>query len=74
MSPDQIEVGKTYKSREDDHYEFTVLEIKGDDWGGRVVRYKEAQKSLLPPMEYPWLPLTVFARWAKSVVDEKELP
>ena len=40
MSPDQIEVGKTYKLSEEDPFEFTVLEIKCGDAEEYLVRYK----------------------------------
>ena len=73
MSPYQIEVGKTYKCSEDDPLEFTVLEIKGGMFGERLVRYKREPASGFRSMAYPWLPLTVFARWANIVVDDKEL-
>jgi hypothetical protein len=68
MSPDQIEVGKTYKHREGHLFEATVLEIKEDAAEGRLVRYKSRQTS------YPWGSLTAFAEWAKIVVDDKEEP
>lgn len=73
MSPDQIEIGKTYKSCEDDPFKFTVLEIKGGGAEEYLVRYKREKASGFRSMVYPWLPLTVFARWVNIVVDDKEL-
>jgi hypothetical protein len=73
MSPDQIKVGKTYKCSQDDSFEFTVLEIKDGAAEETLVRYKREQASGFRSMAYHWIPLTVFARWAKIVVDEKEL-
>jgi hypothetical protein len=72
MSPDEIEVGKTYKCSEDDPFEFTVLEINDGAAEETLVRYKREQASGFRSMAYPWLPLTVFARWANVVVDDKE--
>ena len=70
MSPDQIEVGKTYKHREDDLFEATVLEIKEDATKVRIVRYIVRYKCR--QISYPWSPLTAFAEFANIVVDDKE--
>ena len=67
MSPNQIKVGKTYKHREDDLFEATVLEIKEDAAEVSLVRYKCRQTS------YPWSALAFFAEWANIVVADKEM-
>ena len=77
MSPDQIEVGKTYKHREGSSVEKTVLEIADYDFESGI----GTQVTVRWPIRLPegtvdrqgLLSLADFARWANIVVDDKEM-
>ena len=73
MSPDQIEVGKTYKHREGSSVEKTVLEIADYDFEcGTRTQVTVRWLIRLPEVtvvRQGLLSLADFARWANVVVD-----
>lgn len=78
MSPDQIEVGKTYKHREGSSAEKTVLEISDYDvecgTGTQVTVRWLIRLPDVTVVRQGLLSLADFAKWANIVVDNKEMP